>query len=465
MFSIINLILKYQEPVLFNHLTQYSVTPELYATSWFLTFFATKIPDYNLVLVLWREIILQKDQIFPCYLAVSLLKLNEEIIMAKKLPNAAQAISRVTFQSIEEINAWISQAKQLKWSLPCTWKLNMTNIDIHNLQNIGNLLEQLRGEVSLMVSPQELLPYLYPEYRCCCKNNSCVWCKSFTKVDGRFIVVDCRLDAELQGGSLPDSHKLHHRLWNNPYIIKEYVDNFDIHKGRKHITLLCSSELVEKNYQFNQEQSPANSQEMLIALFTSFIEKDFPYISIVKGGFKACHELMVRTKLEIVDHSKVYCQVCNPERPATGFKKFTKSMSEVLKSTFTKVSFSFGGNKMESSSMISVPEEYLDSKAFICRKFDKVTHDKSDEEFSLLIMPKQVILARFMNHNPKRVIKTLEEIAMMDLLKITSMKKFPNVLTFCVTTKQICLIFNDTKDSKDCITLVTKLFRELKSIS
>jgi rhodanese-related sulfurtransferase len=460
MFVIINLLLQYFEPVLFNHLKQYSVTPELYATSWFVTLFSTKIPEFQLVFSLWREMVIENDPIFPCYLAISLLKTHEKAILDNKLPNVAQAISRIKIKNPEEIEKWIFQARSIKNSLPFSWKQMISSLNIHNLDTIQTSLEKLREMVSLTVAPQEFLKGIYPEFSCSCKGASCVWCRNL-KIEN-FLLIDCRTYTEVQGGCLPESETFSQHLWENPYIIKDQVDEMMKFKGKKNIILMSSAE-VNENYQFNPEQSLTNSQQMLIAFLTLFLEAGFPFVSHVQGGFKYCHEIVTRNKLLIVNHSKIDCQVCNPDRPASGFKKFTKSMSEVLKSTFTRVSTSFTVPKSESISSFSVPQEYINAKAFICRRFDKVTHDRSDEEFSLLVLKRQVILARFVDNNPKKVIKILEDICMTDILKITSMKKFPNVLTFCVTNKQICLIFNGLKDSKDCITLVTKLFRELKT--
>lgn len=461
MFLIIKLLLKYENPQLFNFLHQFSIGPELYATSWFLTLFATKIVDTQLVFYLWKEIILEKDIVFPCYLAVALLGLNEGFIKGKQFPNAAQAINRIQVRTLDEVKTWICAARTIKSELPVSWKFAINNYDIHNLQTIDSVILNLIGEVSVSVYPREILPMLYPNFRCSC-NGSCFWCRN-CKDSRDFIIFDCRTESELQGGILPSTEVFNNRYWRNPYVLMEYVNNFDSLKGKKHFVLMCSAELSHKNYDINQEIPPANSQDMLMALMQAFMLNEFPHVSVAHGGFKACHDLADRFKLEIFEHARDYCQVCTPDKPKTGFKKFTKSMSEVLRTTIGKVSLSFAGYKPSQPSIINEIKDYSNSKSYICRKFDKATYDQSDEEFSLLITKEQVVLARFAYNQPKKVIKVMEDIPMIELLKITSMKKFPKVLTFCTTSKQICLIFADIKDSKECIGLVTKYFRELRS--
>jgi hypothetical protein len=44
-FSLIKLLLKYHDPQVFSVLQASGTTPELYATSWFFTFFANKCSD------------------------------------------------------------------------------------------------------------------------------------------------------------------------------------------------------------------------------------------------------------------------------------------------------------------------------------------------------------------------------------------------------------------------------------
>ena len=461
MFLIVKLLLKYKNPQMTSYLNQYCIGPELYATSWFLTLFATKMPNAEHVFHLWKEVILEKDIIFPCYLAVALIGMNEDLVKGKQYPNPAQAINRIQVKEMDDVKSWIRTAKLIKESMPFSWKYNMNNYDIHNLQTVDSVILNLIGEVSVSIYPREILPMLYPDFKCTCQGN-CVWCRNCINTD-KYLIFDCRTEEELQGGTLPLTETINMRLWRSPYVIKEYVSNFENFKGIKHFILMCSADLSHQTYDLNKDLPPQTSQDMLTALMQAFQLNEFPQVSIACGGFKACHDLAERFSLEIADHLNSYCQVCTPGRPKNGFKKFTKSMSEVLRSTIGKVSFSFSGIKPKEISQASEIKEYPNAKHYICRKFDKVTYEKSDEEFSLLIMKEKVILARFANNQPKKVIRAIEEILMPDLLKITSMKKFPNVLTFCTTAKQICLFFSELKNSKECIGLVTKHFRELKS--
>lgn len=466
MFLIVQILLKYINPTLALHLEKSYVTPELYATSWFLTLFQSKIPKMENVLYLWREIFLEKDKIFSCYLAVSILDHYQTHIESKQYPNAAQAISRIRMETYFDVKSIIEGAKEIKHSLPFSWHFQIMNFDIFNLRTIKSVLEGLQQKMCMTVLAREAIRNMYSDLKCTC-TNSCVWCNKKSYFDQPMIFLDCRTELELQSGLLKNAQVLESHLWNSQDQIDAYLNSFHHLKGTTHIVLIGPS-LNTGLLTREKSSPPSDSSEMVGYIYTMLMEKGYPYVSLLEGGFKNCHELLSRFKIDIQDHVPEYCYVCNPDankprnKVTSGIKKFAKSMSEVLKNTYSAVSnnFSFSGNQED---IFTEVLDYSNSIAYLCRKFDKVTQGKSDEEFSLLIMKNEVILGRFANNNPKKLIKIVESIQMSTIEKITSLKKFPNVLTFISTTSQLCLIFNSISDAKQCISLVTKYFRDQKS--
>lgn len=51
-FLIFRLVLKYEDPIMMNYFLQNNVYPEHFATPWFLTLFAGKFNDVNLIFLL-----------------------------------------------------------------------------------------------------------------------------------------------------------------------------------------------------------------------------------------------------------------------------------------------------------------------------------------------------------------------------------------------------------------------------
>lgn len=466
MFHIIRILLKYINPLLAVYLEPLFVTPELYATSWVVTLFATKIPKLENVFYMWREILMEKDPIFSCYLAVSLLEHYQIQIEDKKCLNAAEAISKIRIQTFWDLKSIVECAKTFKRSLPFSWRYQVMNFDIFNLQTIDSVIKDLHKKKCMSLLAREIIPKLYPGLKCTCQD-LCVWCDDKNFFKKPMIFVDCRTELEQQSGVIPNTEVIDESLWANPMAIERYVNRFFHIRNTSHIVLIGSSN-INPSLTTNKNKVPKASYEMVEFLYDILVEKGFSYVSILEGGFSVFHQLLLRFNIEIKNHIPEYCFVCNPDackpvnKTTARLKKITKSMSEVLKTTVTKVVSGFSFN-MGTVKDVEEVIEYADAIAYLCRRFDKITQGPSDEEYSLLILKTEVVLGRYVNNNPKKIVKVLEAFPVCDLLKITSMKKFPNVLTFFTTNKQLCLILEDSKKAKDCTGNVTKYFRELKS--
>lgn len=52
---------------------------------------------------------------------------------------------------------------------------------------------------------------------------------------------------------------------------------------------------------------------MMENLLIDFNTKGFPFISIIDGGFEACHNLVLRLGFELENHDVDFCSICTPE--------------------------------------------------------------------------------------------------------------------------------------------------------
>ena len=118
MFLITKILLKYNNPSIALYLERFHVTPELYATSWFLTVFATKIPSLENTFLLWQQVLQEKDPIFSCYLAVAFLEHFQVQIQSSDYSNAAQAISKIVIHTSKDLKQIMKIAKRIKNSMP-----------------------------------------------------------------------------------------------------------------------------------------------------------------------------------------------------------------------------------------------------------------------------------------------------------------------------------------------------------
>ena len=465
MFLITKILLRYKNPVLSNYLQNFCISPELYATSWFLTLFATKIPDLGNTFSLWKEILREKDSIFPCYLAIALLEHYQTQVESKAFPNPAQAISKISITSAVDLRDVIIKARRIKDSMPHSWKFQLMNYDIFNLQTIDTVISSLSKDICLKIFPREIIQRTYPGDACPC-GTSCFWCQE--KKMGQMIIIDCRPEIEQQAGVLPNSQLIDAKCYYNAELIEPYLDTIQGLIGTFHFILLGTSDFEHNGFDIRYVENPSTSQEMIEDIYYIMTQKGIPFVSIAQGGFKRCHELIAGFKFSLQDHLPEYCLVCNPNgskyqaKMKFGLKRLTNSVTEAFKTTITKVTTRFNSFVTSSQGEIDEVDDYINSTLYVCRKFDKATNEKSDEEFSLVIKKNEIILARYINHEPNKIIKMLESIQMKELLKITSMKKFPNVLTFIAGDKQLCIILENIKDAKECIVLVTQYFRDIK---
>lgn len=118
-FQLFYLLLKYHDPYLSQFLKIHGITTELYAYSWFLTFFArfylffyfllmkNKIASkLSLdVLVLFFDLyIIEEDPAFIFFFSLSLLMINRNSIISSDLSILPQSISNLTITNVEELS-------------------------------------------------------------------------------------------------------------------------------------------------------------------------------------------------------------------------------------------------------------------------------------------------------------------------------------------------------------------------
>lgn len=75
-FCLMRLLLKYHDPELCQVLSSAMVTPDMYATAWFVTYFANKSDKMGVVTELWNELLEQKDPRFFLFVTLALILHN-----------------------------------------------------------------------------------------------------------------------------------------------------------------------------------------------------------------------------------------------------------------------------------------------------------------------------------------------------------------------------------------------------
>jgi Rab-GTPase-TBC domain len=335
LFAIFRLLLRYHSPQITSIFEDNLITPNIYATSWFITIFSSKTLDLFTLFTLWEEIIKEKDRLFTCYIAVAVLEYFKIEILNEIPDQIPQKILSIRLNSISETNEIISKARYMKQNMPYSLHANLMRYDVFKLNTIDSILSTLNKEICLSVHARDVILRMYPEAKLChqCSDG---YCRCFpSKNEVNFIVIDCRTETEQQAGKLPNSDLLSEQAYLNMDYLLELPKLYSHLKGLFHISLMGTGAFKpaeDFSSDSENEEEKDYVQNMLENLLKVFLINGFPYVSIVEGGFQKIHEFAMHYQLTIEKHSRSSCLVCSPEGPKYNniFKNGLKRIGDSL---------------------------------------------------------------------------------------------------------------------------------------
>ena len=176
--SLIDILLRYHCPDVFQ-LFEYSlICPDLYATSWLLTLFANKC-TLNVVYYLWDKLILFEDALFIHFFIVAFLIKNKHKFFEVDSSVILSVLSKLRIYSIEEINEIFDIAIDLKNNTPNSFYLLAEYLEIFNYgsTNLKKLYEEFNPNnmLALPIFDSEILNINYKDLIGCPQQN----CKNF----------------------------------------------------------------------------------------------------------------------------------------------------------------------------------------------------------------------------------------------------------------------------------------------
>ncbi|OMJ68231.1 hypothetical protein SteCoe_34377 [Stentor coeruleus] len=191
----------------------------------------------------------------------------------------------------------------------------------------------------------------------------------------------------------------------------------------------------------------SNSEEeegsVVQKLYNSFIQHEFPYVSIIDGGYPACHKFAMQHNLEIKSHKPLTCLACGkPEKTLieSGLNKF----------------FLVGCIYDQPKSKIVI--EPIDKEKIYRCSLDE-TQSIEDNSLGLIVTSSQLIVYNILISKPK----TVYEIS--KLKKISNHRSKDDVLYFNFSGEQSKLAFVlKSSEVKEFILKVRRNFQKLKKI-
>jgi hypothetical protein len=435
----------------------------------------------------------ENDRLYIMFIASAFLLKNRREILDSDPSTIAQKISELTIKNQEDLRQILSRAGELKRSLPYSSYINLYFTNFYDLSEI----EKFDSQCCLTVQPREIIQRCFPVLAVCasCSNSraTCIWC-STSNHSVPLIVIDCRTEVEREAGMIPNTLPLDPKAYQDVETLLSIPEQYRDLKETFHITLLGSKSM---KYTKEDDSEVDVVQNMIEGLLKAFFKLSFPYVSIVEGGYSACHEMAYKAKLEFDGHNPEYCMVCTPEGPRVSYV-LKRRLNSLRRSFIGKVksALSYAGSAFrainsrqdDSTDILTtassgiyrsnlIYKKQLDAwrnnntvSFYYGRKFDRELSSPYPEDYIIIITRTDVILSTPFDDKPNAnddtpVSMLIENAKIKDLLKITSKRSSPSTLTFYFkSTTEFIFSYSlrNPQEAKNCINQVSTYFSILK---
>ena len=366
-FSLLNLLLKYHDPNIFNLFEINGISSDLYSTNFLLTTNCNK-NDLKITYLLWNFLIEEQNKLFIFYLIIAILKYKKNEFVNFDQTNLLSYFGKIKIKNKDELNDIINLSKIIKNNSPKSFEILVEKLEIfkpkslylkynYEFYNIETLL-------TLPLLPNDILYNIYKnkEVFCCdknCKNfslftkenfeneNECKFCKNKSKeeeekinyyfIDLRILENDNKNNNQI-GSILNLNNFFNQNELNNSNFLEISANLFDKIIEKKdlfHIVLIPTKtdnfneyerqfniEKEKYSINFNKEiffkhllklnENNNNLKQYLIIknIIQLLIQSNFPFVSYVFGGFKEIHNLILLNNLTFNEHNKNKCFLC-----------------------------------------------------------------------------------------------------------------------------------------------------------
>ncbi|XP_023122833.1 TBC1 domain family member 23 isoform X2 [Amphiprion ocellaris] len=288
-FHLYRLLLQYHEPELCSFLDTKKITPDSYAINWLGSLFSSHCPP-DVTQSLWDSYLQQADPFLIFFLMLIILVNAKETILAQEGGSKEDIIKMLeaspSLLESEDIEDLFSLAQYYQSKTPLSLRKMNQNL-------FGSSLVALKEE-DTDLSQALCLPVSVPE----------ILQANQLQQDGvRFFVVDCRPAEQYNAGHLSTAFHLDSDLMlQNPSEFalsvkslleaqKQSLESGSIASG-EHLCFMGSGREEEDMY-----------MNMVLA---HFLQKNKEYVSIAKGGFMALQQHLVDMNVEGLDSSYMH---------------------------------------------------------------------------------------------------------------------------------------------------------------
>lgn len=446
MFLLFRLILRYIDPRLSTFFLVNHIEPQLFLTPWLLTLYAGKINDLQTLYLLWEEIINEDDMMFPLFISLAVIMHYKEDLFLSADKIIPQVISHISLNDQSEMVKIIAEARGIKNNLPYSILIKIAHCGVFDLEKIDALIESLEKEACLALLSCEVVHRAYPEIDICpCNSANCPW-KTERGHNIPLVIIDCRPESEQCVGIFPNSILLSPQAYIDTDYMMNFPDQFMPMRNMYHFCLMSSEKYKGLDFNLAVSGEGSKQQNLMENLIQAFLMKGFKFLSVLEGGFRACHDFAMQFNITLENHDKNYC------KPCVSIEKHKVSQCIPVKPHPQNIHKSLEVNQKELvETSLPATEKFL----FFCYRYENGICGKEEHTINVSAFWFKV------SKITAEIVQEIFRLKISGLMKITFIKKNPKVISFKFSEHPDDLLFmmRSVEEAKLCVNGITRYFQ------
>ena len=436
-FSLLNLLLKYHDPNIFNLFEINGISSDLYSTNFLLTTNCNK-NDLKITYLLWNFLIEEQNKLFIFYLIIAILKYKKNEFVNFDQTNLLSYFGKIKIKNKDELNDIINLSKIIKNNTPKSFEILVEKLEIfkpnslylkynYEFYNIETLL-------TLPLLPNEILYKIYENKEIFCYDKNC---KNFSL----FSKENFKLENEKENECKFCKNKIKEEEKINFYFIDlRLLDLNNNNKNKNNNNNNQIGSILNLNNFFNQnELNNSNFLEISSNLLDKIIEKkDSFHIVLIPTKTDNFNEYEKQYNIEKEKYSinfnkeKFFKKLLKSNENNNNLKQYLiiKNIIQLLiQSNFPFVSYVFGGFK-EIHNLILLNNltfnEHNKNKCFLCKENQKNFYEiENSEEYYKNKIKNNVINNSYDKNMEKNLLEKKDNfISPIDKIKIENFNNF-----------------------------------------
>jgi len=276
-------LLQYHDPELSTYLDKSDMSPELYASSWFLTLHVNRTKDLSVVLTFFDALLLElgADPLLHYFISLALMLSHRDALLGEPAITLPEKLTRLSITSTGQVRDLVQEAFGLRERTPVSFLLQLHALTTRTIPVDSVEYQHLLRCATLTVSPHEVHAKIYQQLTTDASRASDS--RDGSGLTIRYVVIDCRPLKQYQSGHLPssiyiDPRNIEAQGLGNSSALAADLNQLTALRGLHHFCLL-------------PEGAGPAKEAGAAALVAYMLERGIKYVSIIQGGYEAFHEI------------------------------------------------------------------------------------------------------------------------------------------------------------------------------